>query len=88
MAKLFQGKQTKAEEMAEAKALKSGKITKEEYVKGELAEGKGDTKAAAMKKADALKTGKMSAQEYAAPKKMADGGMACGHRSAQDYGKK
>lgn len=88
MAKLFQGKQTPAEEMAEAKALKSGKITKAEYVKGEMAEGKGDTKASAMKKAEALKSGKMSAQEYASPKKMADGGMACGHRGPQDYGKK
>lgn len=86
MAKMFQGKQTPAEEMAEAKALKSGKITKDEYVKGEMSEGHG--KGHAMKKADALKSGKMSAKEYAAPKKMADGGMACGHRSNQDYGKK
>lgn len=88
MAKLFQGKQTPAEEMAEAKALKSGKISKADYVRGELSEGKGETKADAMKKAEALKSGKMSAKEYASPKKMADGGMACGHRGAQDYGKK
>ena len=92
MAKMFQGKQSPAEEMAEAKALKSGKITKGEYVKGEMSEG--HDKGHAMKKADALKSGKMSAKEYAAkhkePKKMADGGMAggCGHRSNQDYGKK
>lgn len=88
MAKMFQGKQSPAEEMAEAKALKSGKITKDEYVKGEMSEGHG--KGHAMKKADALKSGKMSAKEYAAGhgKKMADGGMVCGHRSNQDYGKK
>lgn len=87
MAKMFQGKQTPAEEMAEAKALKSGKITKGEYVKGEMSEG--EDKGKAMKKADALKSGKMSAKEYASPKKMADGGMVgCGHRSQQDYGKK
>lgn len=88
MAKLFQGKQTPAEEMAEAKALKSGKISKAEYVKGEMSEGKGESKREAMKKADALKSGKMSAKEYASPKKMADGGMVCGYRSQQDYGKK
>lgn len=88
MAKMFQGKQSPAEEMAEAKALKSGKITKGEYVKGEMSEGKGESKKEAMKKADALKSGKMSAKEYASPKKMADGGMACGHRGNQDYGKK
>ena len=88
MAKLFQGKQTKSEEMAEAKALKSGKISKDEYVKGEVAEGHSMRDAA--KRADAMKSGKMSAQEYAAKhgKKMADGGYVCGHRSMQDYGKK
>lgn len=87
MAKLFQGKDDKAEEMAEAKALKSGKISKEQYVKGEQSEGHGK---GAAKKADALKSGKMSAAQYAAEhgKKMADGGYVCGHRSQQDYGKK
>lgn len=87
MAKLFQGKDDKAEEMAEAKALKSGKITKEQYVKGEQSEGHGK---GAAKRADAMKAGKMSAAEYAAMhgKKMADGGYVCGHRSQQDYGKR
>lgn len=89
MAKMFQGKQSPAEEMAEAKALKSGKISKAEYVAGEKSEGHNARDAA--KKADALKSGKMSAKDYAAghkePKKMADGGMVCGHRSKQDYGK-
>ena len=33
--KLFKGKDTKAEELKEAKAIKSGKITPEQYAKGE-----------------------------------------------------
>lgn len=37
--KLFKGKETYAEEMKEAKALKSGKISMKEYAKGEKAEG-------------------------------------------------
>ena len=37
--KLFKGKETYAEEMAEAKALKSGKISMKDYAKGEKAEG-------------------------------------------------
>lgn len=87
MAKMFQGKETKAEEMAEAKALKGGKISKGQYVKGEMSEG--DSKAMAMKKGAAIKSGKMSPEQYAAgAKKMADGGYACGHRSPQDFGKK
>lgn len=76
MAKMFQGKQSPAEEMAEAKALKSGKISKEQYVKGEMAEG--HSKKGLMKRAEALKSGKMSAKQYAKehaePKKMANGG--------------
>ena len=37
--KLFKGKETMAEEMKEAKALKSGKISLKEYAKGEKMEG-------------------------------------------------
>lgn len=75
MAKMFQGKDNRAEEMAEAKALKSGKISKAQYVAGEKSEGHGK---GAAKKADAIKSGKMSAEKYAAEhsKKMADGGKA------------
>ena len=36
---LFKGKETYAEEMKEAKALKSGKISMKEYAKGEKMEG-------------------------------------------------
>ena len=37
--KLFKGKETKGEELKEAKAIKSGKITPEEYASGEKSEG-------------------------------------------------
>lgn len=37
--KLFGGKETYKEELAEAKAIKSGKITPEQYAKGEQSEG-------------------------------------------------
>ena len=37
--KLFGGKETYKEELAEAKAIKSGKITPEQYAKGEKSEG-------------------------------------------------
>jgi hypothetical protein len=37
--KLFKGKETKSEELKEAKAIKSGKITPEEYASGEKSEG-------------------------------------------------
>lgn len=98
MAGMFKGKETPAEEMAEAKALKSGKISKSQYVKGEQSEGHGKE---AKAKADAIKSGKMSPKQYAdmhkggEMKKMADGGMAgcasgmsgTGRRSNQDYGK-
>lgn len=39
--KLFKGKDTQAEELKEARAIKSGKITPEEYAKGEKMEGEG-----------------------------------------------
>lgn len=77
-AKPFQGKQSKAEEMKEAKMLKSGKISKADYMKGEMSEG--HSKKGLAKRAEALKSGKMSAKEYAKThsepkKKMADGGI-------------
>ena len=37
--KLFGGKETYKEELAEAKAIKSGKITPAQYAKGEKSEG-------------------------------------------------
>ena len=38
--KIFKGKDTKAEELKEAKAIKSGKISPEQYAKGEEMEKK------------------------------------------------
>lgn len=99
MAKMFNGKETPAEEMAEAKALKSGKISKDQYVKGEKSEGHGK---GAKAKADAIKSGKMSPKQYAdehkgvaGRKAFADGGMAgscagmsgTGRRVQMDAGK-
>ena len=92
MKKMFGGKETKAEEMKEAKALKSGKISPKQYVAGEKSEGHG---AGAAKKASAIKSGKLSPAKYAAEhksegmkrggcttKKMASGGLTAGHKSA------
>jgi len=61
--KLFGGKETPAEEMKEAKALKSGRISKSQYVAGEKSEGHG---AGAAKKASAIKSGRLSPKAYAA----------------------
>lgn len=63
MAKMFQGKDNKAEEMAEAKALRSGKISKAQYVAGEKKEGHGK---GAAKAGSAIKSGKMTPAQYAA----------------------
>ncbi len=60
--KLFTGKDTRAEELAEAKALKSGRISKAQYVAGEKREGHGK---AAAKNANAIKSGRMSPSQYA-----------------------
>ena len=59
--KLFKGKETKKEEMGEAKALKSGKISVGQYLKGEKSEGEKGSKKTAM----AIKSGKMSPAAYA-----------------------
>jgi len=64
--KPFGGKQSKAEEMAEAKAVKSGKVTPAQYAAREKAEGDKQSKAALTKKGQALKSGKLSAEKYAA----------------------
>ena len=65
---MFKGKETKAEETKEAKAVKSGKISVAQYVKGEKSEGKGEGKGAKAK-GMALKSGKMSVKQYASPAK-------------------
>lgn len=69
--KLFGGKETRAEEMKEAKALKSGKISKAQYVAGEKSEGHGK---GAAKTAAAIKSGKISPKQYAQAETMKKGG--------------
>ena len=61
MKKLFGGKETTKEEKGEAKALKSGKISVGQYMKGEKSEGEKPSKKTAM----AIKSGKMSPAAYA-----------------------
>lgn len=73
MKHLFKGKDSVKEEKAEAKALKSGKISKAQYVAGEKSEGHGK---GAAKKADAIKSGKLTPAAYAKGHKMANGGVA------------
>ena len=88
MKKLFGGKESKAEELKEAKALKSGKISPKQYVAGEKSEGHGK---GAAKTAAAIKSGKISPKQYAQAEtmmkkggctKMARGGLAAGHKAA------
>lgn len=76
MKNLFGGKETRAEEMKEAKALKSGKISPKDYVKGEKSEGHG---AGAASKAKAIKSGALSPAKYGAEHAMKKGGMAKGY---------
>ena len=58
---LFKGKESTKEEKGEAKALKSGKISVGQYLKGEKSEGEKGSKKTAM----AIKSGKMSPAAYA-----------------------
>lgn len=76
--KPFTGKDTKAEEMAEAKAVRSGKVTPKGYVAKEKAEEKKEGEKSNPKKlaatGKALASGKMSAEKYGSMAKMANGG--------------
>lgn len=86
---LFKGKESAGEEKAEARALRSGKISKAQYIAGEKSEGKKEPLSEIKKNASAIKSGKMSPAKYAAEegkeycvggkvKKMASGGSARG----------
>jgi hypothetical protein len=59
---LFKGKDTPAEEKKEGQAVKAGKISVKDYVRGEKSEGDGK---GAASRGKALKTGKMSPAQYA-----------------------
>lgn len=85
MKRLFRGTESAAEEKAEARAVRSGKISPKQYVAGEKSEG--ETEPGMMARAKALKSGKMSPAAYAAhektekkpaAKKPAAKKMACG----------
>ena len=77
--KLFGGKETKTEELREAKALRMGAISPKQYVKGEKSEGHKEENVA--KQAKDIKSGKLSPAAYAKketsePKGMAKGGVS------------
>ena len=75
---LFKGKETRAEEMKEAKAVKNGKLSPKQYAKGEMKEeklmkkeGRGMAKASMQKelsKGKKLASGKMTPSQYAMKK--------------------
>ena len=77
--KLFGGKETYGEELKEAKAVASKKISPKQFVKGEKSEGhKGEEKGAS-KMAKKIASGKMSPEAYAkkeAKEPMKKGGRA------------
>jgi len=102
LTKPFAGKDNKAEEMAEAKAVRAGKVSPKAYVKREKSEGDTKSSSSLMATGKALASGRMSASQYASTAKMADGGYVCkdlpmmagnapstrgGQRSPQDYKK-
>ncbi len=60
----FKGKQTKAEEMAEARKVRSGKMSPAEYARAEKKEGDKKSMSTLTAKGKALASGKMSAKEY------------------------
>jgi len=63
--KLFKGKDTKGEEMKEARAVRSGKLTPAQYAKGEKSEGTKTPAKNLVARGQALKSGKMSPADYA-----------------------
>lgn len=86
MAKMFGGKESKAEEMSEAKAVKSGKVSPKQYAKAEKAEGEKGSMGSLSKRGSALKSGKMSAEKYAT-QKYAKGGYVRGADGVIKQGK-
>jgi hypothetical protein len=78
--KLFGGKETYKEELGEAKAVASKKISPKEFIKGEKSEKhKGEELKSLAKEAKSLSSGKMSPKEYAkmeTSEKMKKGGKA------------
>ena len=77
--KAFSGKDNRKEEMAEAKAVRSGKVSPAQYTSKEMAEEKREgaksNPAKLMSTGKALASGKMSASQYGSMAMMADGGL-------------
>ncbi len=82
MTKPFQGKQTPAEERAEARMVRSGKMSPAQYAAAEKREGDSKSKASLESRGRDLASGRMSADQYASNasgmRKMADGGLVSG----------
>ena len=76
--KLFKGKETYAEELKEAKAVKSGKVTPRGFAKAEKAEGYGGEEKGALKTAQKIKAGKISPKAYASAEAKEPAGMKKG----------
>ena len=75
---LFKGGETYGEELREAKAITSKKISPKQFVKGEKSEGHKEEEKGAAKIAKKIASGKMSPKQYATmetSEKMAKGGM-------------
>ena len=77
--KLFKGKESYSEELKEAKAIKSGKITPQQYAKGEKMEGHAKGGRITSKGEHAVQKQSKRGAEMV---KMAKGGLAMGHKSA------
>jgi hypothetical protein len=77
--KAFSGKDTKSEEMMEAKQVRSGKVSAAQYKSKEMAEEKREGEKSNPKKlmatGKALASGAMSASQYGGMAKMNDGGL-------------
>ena len=75
---LFKGGETYGEELGEAKAVASKKISPKQFVKGEKSEGHKEEEKGAAKIAKKIASGKMSPKQYATmetSEKMAKGGL-------------
>jgi hypothetical protein len=68
-AKAFSGRDNKAEEMAEAKLVRSGKVSPKGYEQMEKKEGEKASKSSLMNTGKKLASGKMSAAQYASKAK-------------------
>lgn len=78
--KPFKGKDDKAEELAEGRAVRAGKVSPKQYAAKEKAEGEKASKSSLMAKGQKLSSGKMSPSQYAAEAKMKSGGMVKGRK--------